>query len=172
MRKFVERPDKSVLCVGHISEERHKYMISFKTPLETYQDKLRLLYRSLSAEGYNTYIHTAWGIFEVISAGMLQIAKPGIIQDLGSDMVYSLAVFETGRTFLNTPPYANYFDGILTPQQDEACITTDDIFNDVLSNVSVVLYDNDECDPFIQAVLEKALYLGKRLVNINAAALP
>lgn len=89
------------------------------------------------------------------------------MKDFGNRFVYSMAVFEESRTFIANPPHYNYFDGILLPQQDDPDVTPEDVLDDVLSNVSVVLFDNDERDPFVQAVLEKALHLGKRMININ-----
>lgn len=147
-------------------------MTSDASAIEKYQEQLRLLYRSLAVEGYTTFIHTAWDVFETISAGMLQITKPGIIEDYGCSLIYSMAIFETSRTFLRKPPYNNYFDEVLTPQEDEAGIKTDTIFTDILSNVSVVMFDNEEHDSFVQDILEQALLRGKRMININSPISP
>lgn len=167
MSKYVINPGRSVLCIGHICEERYKRMISNGVLLELYKERLRYLYRSLSVERYDTYIHTAWSRFEIISAGMLQIAKPEILNDFSHKYLYSMAILEQSRPFWETTPHFNYFDDVLIPQDDTSDLTADDVFNDILSNVSVVLYDNDDHDPFVQFVLNKAHQSNMRMLDIN-----
>ena len=168
MQKFVEHLDRSVLCVGYISEERYQCMTTDTMFLELYKNRMQSIYHNLAADGYNTFIFTAWNIFEMIAAGMLQIAKPEICQQYGRDMVYSMAIFETSREFRESPPYHNYFDEVLLPQQDNDYITTAELFSDILSNVSVVLFDNKDGDPFIESILHTARKENKKMLDISS----
>lgn len=71
MVNFVENPAKSVLCVGHISQSRYEDV----TSMARYRTNLRSLYRTLSSEGIDTYLHVRWSLFDTVSASLLQRSK-------------------------------------------------------------------------------------------------
>lgn len=167
MSRFVDNPKRTVLCVGYIGDDRYERMKRQGISFEQYKERLRFLYRILAIEGYATYIYTTWGNFELMAASMLQLSASDILKDIGHQQIYSLAVFDDNRSILETPPHFNYFNEVIVPQDDDGCLTADDVFDDILSNVSVVLYDNDDRDPVVQSILGKAFVLNKRMININ-----
>jgi hypothetical protein len=172
MCQFVENPERSVLCIGHISRQRLGDATTSLVPLvKRYEERLRLLYRSLAAEGYDTYIFTSWDRFDILAAMDLLKNKPGMIADYGLEYVYSMGIFEASRPFAPTPPpYMDYLDEVIVPQEDDDSLTTEELFNTILSEVSVVLYDNADHDSFVRAILDKAVSLGKRIIDINSCA--
>jgi hypothetical protein len=133
-----------------------------------YGDRLKSLYHTLAAERYYTYVFTAWSEFEVISAGTLQSIKSELRDNYGLELVYSMGIFELNRPFLEKPHYHNFFDEVLIPQDDDESLTTEEVFDAVLTSVSVVLFDNSDHDPFIQTILDKAKSCGKRMIDVNA----
>jgi hypothetical protein len=168
MCRFVENPRRSVLCVGHIGEERYGSMASAGTPLKRYRERLRSLYHTLAAEGHDTYLFTTWGRFEALSAGTLQITKPELIKAYGLKYVFSMGVFDTRRPLTGLSPAADYLDEVLLPLEDDNDLTTEELFATVLSEVSAVIYDNNDHDPFVHATVVKAFALGKRMVDVNS----
>jgi hypothetical protein len=136
-----------------------------------YEQRLRLLYRTLAAKGYDTYIFTSWDRFDILAAMDLFKNKPGMIADYGLEYVYSMGIFEASRPFAPTPPpYMDYLDEVIVPQEDDDSLTTEELFNTILSEVSVVLYDNADHDPFVRAIIDKAVSLGKRMIDIDSYA--
>lgn len=166
MLHLVEDSNKSVLCVGYISRDKYDAMKSSPDRWHAYRQRLRSLFRDLTREGFNTYLYPSWGLFDLVSAGVLRDTKAELLRDFDGRYVYSMGVFECSRPMLTTPPCPDYLDDILLPQCDDVRLTRNIVFRDLLSNVSTVMYDNAEGDPFIQSVLDHARQRGKRLLDI------
>ncbi|WP_141417681.1 hypothetical protein [Alistipes onderdonkii] len=166
MLRLIEDPDKSALCIGHISQGRYEAMKSAPDVWHRYRCRFGSLFRDLAAEGIDTYLYSSWDFFDIVSADVLQKIKSDLIANFGCRYVYSMGVFETSRPILQTPLCTDYFDEIIVPQQDDSRLTRNILFRDLLSNVSTVVYDNAEHDPFVQSVLDHARQRNKRLLEV------
>lgn len=163
MMHLVESPAKSVLCVGHISRSRYE-----DTAIqEHYRTHLRTLYRTLSSEGIDTYLHIRWDLFDTVSASLLQTLKTELIADFRLPYVYLMGIFGDNAPFVETPPYMAYFDEAMFPQSDDAQLTENGLIHDVLKNVHTVLFDNADGDLFVEAILDRASRQNKRLLDVN-----
>ena len=170
-RRYTEDPQKSVLCIGHLRPERaNESAAPFGRPSRWYRERLRYLFRSLSAEGYNTYIVTSWDRFTALAMLSLRENKPAMITDYGLDFVYSMGIFEANRPC--TPSFlpSDFLDEVLMPREDDCFLTTEEVFDTVLSEVSAVLFDNADRDPFVRSILDKAVSLGKRMIDIDSSS--
>lgn len=163
MVNFVENPAKSVLCVGHISQSRYEDV----TSMARYRTSLRSLYRTLSSEGIDTYLHIRWDLFDTVSASLLQTLKTELIADFRLPYVYLMGIFGNNAPFVETPPYMAYFDESIFPQSDDVQLTEDGLIHDVLKNVHTVLFDSADGDPFVEAILDRASRQNKRLLDVN-----
>lgn len=161
MNRFVENPPKSVLCVGHISPKRHVWE-------EMYNERLLTIYRHLSSQGFNTYLITEWNKFTALAMQCLKRNKPDLIRDYGLEFVYSMGIFDVDRSAMPEPSYHDVLDEVLVPQEDDDSLTSDEVLDTVLSEVSVVLFDNQDDDSFISSILYKARALGKRMIDVNS----
>ena len=166
MLRLVEDPDKSALCIGHISRGEYEAMKSAPDVWYRYRCRFGSFFRDLAAEGIDTYLYPSWDFFDIVSADVLQKIKSDLITNFGCRYVYSMGVFETSRPILQTPLCTDYFDEIIVPQQDDSRLTRNIVFRDLLSNVSTVVYDNAEGDPFVQSVLDHARQRNKRLLEV------
>ena len=163
MMHLVENPAKSVLCVGHISRNRYEDAALQKY----YHTRLRTLYRSLSSEGIDTYLHVRWDLFDTVSASLLRTVKAELIADYRLPYIFLMGVFDNGAPLVETPPYMEYFDEVMFPQNDDARLTEDGLLHDVLRNVHTVLFDHADDDPFVEAILGRASRRRKRLLDVN-----
>ncbi len=171
MLQFVEDPQRSVLCVGYIGQKRIRWFYSLrplKKLMDFYRKRLGELYRNLSSEGYDTYVHMTWSRFDIIASEIRDENEQEMIAEYGLRFIYPMAVFLLCRPPIDNPSYFVYFDGVVVPQEDDPFLTTDEVVDAVLSQVSVVLYDNKDNHPFVQSVLDKAVSLGKRMIDINS----
>lgn len=165
MLNLVEHPGKSVLCIGRIPQDRYENMAL----TESYRVRLRAIYRELSSESFNTYIHLNWDFFDIVSAGLLQTIRTELIAGYCLPYVYQMGVFGNMGAFYETPPYTRYLDDVLYPQNDDAHLTAGALLSDVLANVSLVLCDNPEGDPFVRRVISHAWRRNKRVLDIGSA---
>lgn len=163
MMHLVENPAKSVLCVGHISRSRYEDAAA----MAHYRTRLRTLYRSLSSEGIDTYLHVRWDLFDTVSASLLWTVKAELIADYRLPYVFLMGVFGNDAPLVETPPYTEYFDEVMFPQNDDARLTEDGLLHNVLNNVHTVLFDNADDDPFVRAILGRASRQNKRLLDVN-----
>ena len=171
MSTYVENPEKSVLCIGHLSKERTSdSTTSFEKLVKWYKERLRFLFRSLSVEGYDTYIVTSWDRFTGLATFNLKKNKPEMIADYGLAFVYIMGIFEHSRPYSTMLSRSKYIDEVLVPQEDDKFLTMDDVFDAILDDVTVVLFDNDDHDPFVQSILDKAVSMGKRMIDINSSS--
>ncbi len=93
-----------------------------------------------------------------------------MITDYGLDFVYSMGIFEANRPC--TPSFlpSDFLDEVLMPREDDCFLTTEEVFDTVLSEVSAVLFDNADRDPFVRSILDKAVSLGKRMIDIDSSS--
>jgi hypothetical protein len=80
-----------------------------------------------------------------------------------------MGVFDTRRHLAGLPPAADYLDEVLLPQEDDKDLTIDELFDTVLSEVSAVIYDNNDHNPLVHSIVVKAFALGKRMVDVNSS---
>lgn len=163
MLRLVENPGKSVLCVGSIARSRYEDAAF----LERYRTRLHSHYRTLSFEGFDTYLHVRWDLFDAVSASLLQSVKAELIADYRLPYIYLMGIFSNDAPFVETPPYMEYFDEAMFPQNDDARLTEDGLLHDVLRNVHTVLFDHADGDPFVDAILGRASRQNKRLLDAN-----
>ena len=163
MVNFVENPAKSVLCVGHISQSRYEDV----TSMARYRTNLRSLYRTLSSEGIDTYLHVRWSLCDTVSASLLQAFKTELIADFRLPYIYLMGIFSNNAPFVETPPYTEYFDEAMFPQSDDDQLTENRLLCNVLKSVHTVLFDHTGVDPFVEAILNRASRQNKRLLDLN-----
>ncbi len=169
MSTFVIDPRKTVLCIGHLTPERtHDSMTAFEELPGRYEERLHTIFTTLSTQGYNTYLATSWDRFTGLVLFNLHRCRAELIRKHRLEFIFSMGIIEVNRPEATSLSHVGFFDEVIVPQLDDPDMTSDELFDAVLAEVSAVLYGNTEDDPFVRSIIDKAVALGKRMIDINA----
>lgn len=162
MLNLVEEPGKSVLCVGHIGRDRYEDAAW----LASYRIRLYAHYRRLSSEGFHTYLFLNRDLFDLVSSGALHRIKAELVCDYRLPFVFLMGVFGRDSIICEAPPRDWHFDESLYPQEDDAHLAASALLDDVLENVSAILFDDTDGDPHVRRIVARARRCGKRLLEV------
>lgn len=156
-------PDKTVLCIGNITENRVKKFKASETAKQKYILEAKQKILKTMACGIDSFLFVEWEEFDLLMVNILKEIDNcfgGAYKNL-----FPLAVVK--KILDNGLPHPeDYFQVLIDREEEMIDYTDEEAADELLENVSCILCDKREPDDRIWMYVKKARDAGKKIIFI------
>jgi len=137
----------TVLCVGRLSDDRYLQFQTNTCDKEEYSSKTKLILISLVLQGYNTFLFTSWGHFELYLSEHLKSMNRELA--IGNQELFLMGSIKNSDYPETLPDPSQYWRFYYDEEKEGIILSDKERVSQLLDNACAVLYDSTDSDSYL-----------------------